>query len=73
MFCVVSGRRQEYKLWKMDLAEKRRASRSRAPQEQPPAFQSLISFPYLLSPAIKAGVLELDARKLLDSCLLRLG
>lgn len=50
------GRRREYKLWRVDRLEKEKLAGSEAYQ-----CQSIISFPYVLTPATKAAVLELDA------------
>jgi hypothetical protein len=63
MYCCV-GRKREYKLWRLDLAEKdreRRRSAGGKEPEKPYQCQSMISFPYVLTPATKAAILELDA------------
>ena len=65
------GRKREYKLWRADLTAKKKENKARVQQEKDGSngsndqyqSQSLISFPYVLTPATKAAVLELDASK----------
>jgi hypothetical protein len=57
----VEARKREYKLWLNDLGTINTAAYT--PQSRPNSgsLSSFISFPYVLSPGVKASVLELDA------------
>ena len=61
-----SGKKTEYKLWRLDLLEKESEMEKNGSVEHYQC-QSMISFPYVLTAATKAAILELDASKCLMS------